>query len=96
MTKETIWEVVKKLTGECYPYGSHSIDQDRYENLMAKIYVASALLDEIEEAGRLYNRSEFSILTISNRANEFLTEIRDCLNDVEYLPPLADMRGEEE
>lgn len=52
MNGETVYEVVKKLTGECYPYGSHSIDQDRYKSLNAKIYVASALLDEIEEAGR--------------------------------------------
>ena len=95
MTKETIYEVVKKLTGECYPYGSHGIDQDRYQNLLTKIHIASALLDEIEEAGRLYNRKEFSIATISNKANEFLTDIRDCLNEIEYLPPLGDMGGEE-
>ena len=33
MEKDTIIEVVNKLTGECYPYGSESIDGGRYNNL---------------------------------------------------------------
>lgn len=86
MTKETIVEVVDMLTGECYPYGSESIDGDRYANLTFKIAVVEKIVDEIIDAGKLYNRSEHSILRISNKANQYLTDLRDWLCDIEYLP----------
>ena len=87
MEKDTIIEVVNKLTGECYPYGSESIDGDRYNNLLLKQWVVDELMRDILDAGRLYNRSEYSILRISNKANQWLTEWRDILNYIEYLPP---------
>ena len=87
MEKETIIEVVNKLTGECYPYGSESIDGDRYNNLLLKQAVVDELMWDIIDAGRLYNRHERSILRISNKANQWLTEWRDILNGIEYLPP---------
>lgn len=86
MKKDTLIEVVDKLTGVCYPYGDTSIDEERYENLRLKIALVAHLLDHIEQAGKLYDRSEFSIQHISNRANSFLTDIRDMLFDIEYLP----------
>ena len=78
--------VVYKLTGECYPYGDHSIDADRKSNLKVKIAVAESLLAEIIEAGKLYDRSEYSIQDISNTANQWLVDMRDWLNDIDYLP----------
>lgn len=87
MKKYELIKVVDKLTGRCYPCGDTSVDEKRYENLELKIALAKDLIDEIEEAGRLYNRSEFSIQRIANRANSFLTDMRDTLLDIEYLPP---------
>lgn len=78
--------VVHKLTGECYPYGDTSIDEDRKENLKVKIAVAESLLEEIIDAGRLYDRAEYSIQAISNTANQWLVGTRDCLNYIDYLP----------
>ena len=91
MEKDTIIEVVNKLTGECYPYGSESIDGDRYNNLLLKQEVVDELMRDILDAGRLYNRSEYSILRISNKANQWLTDWRDILNYIEYLPPNPDL-----
>ena len=94
MNQDTLIEVVDKLTGICYPYGDTSIDEERYENLRLKIALVAHLIDEIQEAGTLYNRSEFSIQHIANRANDFLTNIRDTLLDIEYLPPFEPIESE--
>lgn len=86
MNSEVVIEVVNKLTGRCFPLGDTSIDESRYENLNLKIDLVDELISDIVTAGKLYNRSEYSILKISNKANEFLTELRDWLNEIEYLP----------
>lgn len=96
MNKDTLIEVVDKLTGRCYPYGDTSIDEKRYENLELKIALVAHLIGEIKETGGLYNRSEFSIQHIANRANGFLTDIRDTLLDIEYLPPIEPIDSEVE
>lgn len=96
MRTDTLFEVVEKLTGRCYPYGDTSIDEERYENLELKIALVASLIDEIEEAGKLYNMSEFSIQRIANRANRFLTNIRDSLLYIEYLPPIVPIDSEVE
>lgn len=87
MKVDAIIEVVNKLTGECYPYGSESIDGDRYASLLLKQGVVDELLKDIIDAGKLYNRHEYSILRISNKANQWLAEWRDSLNYIDYLPP---------
>ena len=94
MTKGTLIEVVDKLIGRCYPYGDTSIDEKRYENLELKIALIEHLIVEIEKAGELYDRSEFSIQHIANRANCFLADIRDTLLDIEYLPPFEPIESE--
>ena len=96
MKKDTLIEVVDKLTGVCYPYGDTSIDEERYENLQLKITLVAHLLNHIEQAGKLYNKSEFSIQHISNRANGFLADIRDMLLDIEYLPSFKPIDNEVE
>ena len=88
MDRDTVIEVTQKLTGRCFPYGDTNIDEERYESLLLKIAVASSLIDEVYEAGKLYDRHEYSILNISNRANQYLTELRDMLCEIDYLPPI--------
>ena len=96
MNKNTIIEVTQKLIGRCYPYGDTSIDEERYESLLLKIAVASSLIDEVYEAGKLYDRPEYSIKLISNRANQYLTELRDTLCEIDYLPPIEPIAESEE
>lgn len=87
LNEYTFKDIVNGLLGECYPYGSETYDKERYANLLDKINIVENLIEEIIDAGKLYNRSEHSILHISNRANEYLTYLRDWLCDIEYLPP---------
>lgn len=87
MTSEIVLEVLDKLTGECYPYGNEAYDSECYQNLLLKIAVVENLVNEIINAGKLYNRrSGRSILRVFNKANQYLTELRDWLCDIEYLP----------
>lgn len=86
MESKTLIEVVKKLTGRCFPYGETTIDEERYDNLLLRMDIVDALIDEITEAGRLYKRKEFSIKHISNKANQYLTDLRDYLVSIDYLP----------
>ena len=96
MDKDTIIEVTQKLTGRCFPYGDTNIDEERYENLLLKIAVASSLVNEVYEAGKLYNSHEYSIQNISNRANRYLTTLRDMLCDIDYLPPIETIEESED
>ena len=96
MDRDTIIEVTQKLTGQCYPYGDTNIDKERYESLLLKIAVASSLIYEVCEAGKLYNRHEYSIQHISDRANRYLRGLRDMLCDIDYLPPIESMEESED
>lgn len=86
MKEETLLELVDKLTGSCYPYGSEHIDKERYDNLLLKIAVVDKLCEDIQDAGEFYNDYTYSILDIANKANQYLTELRDRLNEIDYLP----------
>lgn len=96
MDRDTIIEVTQKLTGRCFPHGDTRIDEERYESLLLKIAVASSLIDEVYEAGKLYDRHEYSIEHISNRANQYLTELRDMLCEIDYLPPIESIEESED
>lgn len=96
MDRDTAIEATQKLTGRCFPYGDTSIDEKRYESLLLKIAVASSLISEVYEAGKLYDHHEFSIKLISNRANQYLTELRDMLCEIDYLPPIEPIAESEE
>lgn len=93
MKTVTLIELVDELTGRCYPYGDTLIDEKRYDNLELKMALVEHLIVEIEEAGKMYERSEFSTQHIANRANSFLTDIRDVLLDIEYLPPTEPIKN---
>ena len=96
MDKDTIIEVTQKLTGRCFPYGDTRIDEERYKNLLLKIAVASSLINEVYEAGKLYDRHEYSIQNISHRANRYLIALRDMLCDIDYLSPIGSIEGSED
>lgn len=86
MKEETLLEIIDKLIGSCYPYGSEHIDNERYDNLLLKIAVVDKLCVDIQDAGEFYNDHRYSILRIANKANQYLTELRDWLNEIDHLP----------
>lgn len=86
LDKKIMTAVVEKLTGRCHPHGDSSIDAERKENLKIKIAVAESLFAKIIDAGKLYDRAEYSIQDISNTANQWLVDMRDWLNEIDYLP----------
>lgn len=77
--------IIDGLLGSCFPYGSESYDDERFSNLLCKLYIVEKLIDEIIEAGELYNRKESSISKISFKANEYLADLRDRLCYINYL-----------
>lgn len=88
MKVEALIEVIEKLTGACYPYGSHGIDQERYSNLELKIAIVDTLMQEIEEASCLYDRPEASIKKISQKALQYIDQLRCRLS---YIKGLEEM-----
>lgn len=81
MSGELVYEVVKSLTGSCYPYGDHSIDEQRYENLNAKMYVVQKLVEEIGRAADLCTRPEESIQKIAGTAIGFINDLIEFLDE---------------
>lgn len=96
MKEETLLDVIDRLIGSCYPYGSEHIDKERYNNLLLKIAVVDKLCEDIQDAGELYNDYKSSVLGIANKANQYLTKLRDRLNEIDYLPkPTSEIKEEE-
>jgi len=81
MEKETVIEVVEKLTGSCYPYGSTEIDKERYENLELKEALFTYLLEEIAEAAKFKDRPEYSIKEIGIEAYDYLKDKHEYLKE---------------
>lgn len=82
MTEEIVIEVVQKLTGTCYPYGSTEIDEERLANLHLKMSLLKHLLSEIEEASEFKNRHEWSIREIGREAYYSLVDTKNWIEEV--------------
>ena len=82
MTEEIVNEVVQKLTGTCFPYGSTEIDEERLANLHLKMSLFKHLLSEIEEASEFKDRHEWSISQIGTEAYEFLIDTKNWIEEV--------------
>ena len=82
MTEEIVIEVVQKLTGTCFPYGSTEIDEERLENLHLKMSLFKHLLSEIEEASEFKSRHEWSIHQIGTEAYDFLIDTKNWIEEV--------------
>lgn len=81
MTEEIVIEVVQKLTGTCFPYGSTEIDEERLANLHLKMSLLKHLLSEIEEASEFKNRHEWSIRKIGADAYDFLIDTKNWIEE---------------
>lgn len=82
MTEEVVIEVIQKLTGTCFPYGSTEIDEERMANLQLKMSLLKHLLSEIEEASEFKGRHEWSIHQIGTEAYYFLIDTKDQIEEV--------------
>lgn len=81
MTEEIVIEVVQKLTGTCFPYGSTEIDEERLANLHLKMSLFKHLLSEIEEASEFKGRHEWSIRQIGTEAYYFLVDTKNWIEE---------------
>ena len=81
MTEEVVIEVVQKLTGTCFPYGSTEIDKERLANLHLKMSLFKHLLNEIEEASEFKGRHEWSIRQIGTEAYDFLVDTKNWIEE---------------
>lgn len=82
----TFKEINLVLSNPCIPNGDKTLDEEKYIIMLLKMDIVSELIEEIVIAGSLYDRKDYSILKIANKSNQYLTELRDYLNDIEYLP----------
>ena len=83
MTEEIVIEVVQKLTGTCFPYGSTEIDEERLENLHLKMSLCKHLLSEIEEASEFKSRGHaWPIRKIGTEAYGFLIDTKNWIEEV--------------
>ena len=72
-----LYEIMNTLIGPIEPMGETNADARRIENLEVMIEVVAMLLDDIHELTRFNGRPEASIKKISNRATEFMAELKE-------------------
>lgn len=80
MEKEKIVEVYRIMTGTCFPYGSKDMDEERFQNLEAKIFLAEAILKEIEDATELRNYPVEATRKISQTALDWLKGTKEQID----------------
>jgi len=83
MKEEMVIEVVQKLTGTCFPYGSTEIDEERLENLHLKMSLFKHLLSEIEEASKFktFKYGTDAYRQIGTDAYEFLVDTKNWIEE---------------
>ena len=73
MTADTIYEVIKKLTGDIAPVGDSAIDHVRFENVKIFIQVFNKMHMEIDDIAYRYKDSRYaSERQIANECNKHL------------------------
>ena len=76
-----VYEVVEKLIGPVSPVGETHTDNARFENLKELIELTDRLVGKISSGAYLKDRSEFSISRAGKSCQEFLDNLKDCLQD---------------
>ena len=82
----TIKDISLALSDPCIPSGDEQLDREKYIVMLSKMDIIKELIEEIIVVGSLYDRKAYSITHIANESNQFLTELRDYINEIEYLP----------
>ena len=81
MESETIIKVVDNLVGNIHAIGSCHYDKDAYKNLKCLEEVVYHYFHEFMDECENSKSHEKSMKLSGNRAIEFLTDIRDEIND---------------
>lgn len=69
----TIYEIVKKLTGDISPVGDTCIDEKRFNNLKDVTELVSCLINDIQLVSKRINSYEFSVKRSADFAKDFLS-----------------------
>jgi hypothetical protein len=75
METQTIYEVVKKLTGPIDPQGETNTDEKRFENLKKTTELIEKLIDDLNFVARNHERYEFSIKRAGQHAKKFIENL---------------------
>lgn len=78
---KNIYEVTQRLCGEITPYGDHSIDQVRLQNLKDTINVTENLIEDILKVSDYAVRKENSIATMGREALEFVERLKERITN---------------
>ena len=68
MDADTVYEVIKRLTGSIYPIGETNADNKRYENLKVLLDVIDTLLKDIDNV--VYNNCNAHQYSIKRSVDE--------------------------
>ena len=79
-------EIITKLTGPIQAVGETNSDARRFENLEATLELLDRLIFDVSEAARSANRPEASMAKIGKRAQAFLDDLRDSLENAQGHP----------
>jgi len=78
---ENVYEVTQRLLGEIEPQGESNIDRIRLQNLKDTINLTEALTNDIILVARHQNRAEFSMAEAGRKANLFIDDLRERLEE---------------
>ena len=70
----SISEILRRLLGEIEPYGSESIDSQRYLNIQDYYEGLCFIVSKLRASAKLENRNEYSIKKIARECKDILQE----------------------
>lgn len=71
----TIYDIVKKLTGNINPAGSGAVDPDRFDNLKNTCELIGKLVADVRCVASTKNSYEHSVKKAGEFASKFLKEL---------------------
>lgn len=81
MDSYTFYKIVMKLVGDVEPTGSHSLDEERLDNLCTLIDLIDFLLMKVDEISVYRNRNEISIRNIGDKAYRYTKDLYECYKE---------------
>lgn len=76
-----IKEILEKLFGQIYPYGSTEIDDERYNNLKNYEEALDFIIDKLVECASFNNDNRYSCNHIGSKAYEILNNKKDIIEE---------------
>lgn len=76
-----IEEILEKLFGKIYPYGSTEIDEERFENLVNYEKAVAFIIDRLVECASFKNDDRYSCNRIGEKAYNLLNYKKDIIEE---------------